>query len=92
MSDHDCVGCGDLEHEARIRAAFIRLETDGYRFCDVPACNCGQYHRPESRQDVGDWLRMRACVPRCISPRGQHSDCLTLRNAADAWEREQEGK
>jgi len=35
------------EINVRDRAATSVLQQKGYRFCDIPACNCGSWHSPQ---------------------------------------------
>lgn len=35
------------ERGQRRDAAVSWLERNGYRYCDIPACNCGSYHQTE---------------------------------------------
>ena len=49
-------------YRQRLEVADGVLERDGYRRCDIPACNCGSWHRPMSEKDH--------CPACCGSPDG----------------------
>lgn len=40
----------DFRYDAsELKARRRRMFLDGYRECDMPACNCGSWHRPPSK-------------------------------------------
>jgi hypothetical protein len=51
----------DLERRDRADAAMAVLTREGWRYCDIPACNCGSWHRPASpapsRESEGERVR-----------------------------------
>jgi hypothetical protein len=50
------------------------LEAEGYRRCDIAACNCGSWHRRVARESLGDIAS--SLLMEMSDGDGQHSEEL----------------
>lgn len=52
----------EAERQRRLRDAF--LEREGYRYCDIPACNCGSWHQHTDKSAERERASLVALVER----------------------------
>lgn len=76
----------ERERRDRLQAASDYLSRRGYRFCDIPVCNCGSWHSPENdnlRDEINRGLdRIEVLTARLAAVEAERD---TILQQARAW-------
>lgn len=65
---------------AELDARRHRMVRDGYRECDMPACNCGSWHKQRSRSEVEMIMLIKTMIEN--DPNDYAADATTV---LDVW-------